>query len=189
MTVDQIELFGRALPLAPSLSVRRPCVACGLAYARGRDALHHLCPLCAEDPARTEAHARAAIAAIDRQLDALSQAEADRVAALPEAVNDRWARAMHAYDAATRAADVARVRRWPEATPLPTMAAHAERAQASLQAVVAKISRTEATVPELAPCIAAWRAYTQERGRLQNERTRWWSVLDHLDIATGKVPF
>lgn len=189
MTTDQITMFGRALPLAPSASLRRPCAACGLTYLRAQRADHHLCDHCAADLPATRAHVERMADGVRQQIDALSQAEAARVEALDEDISDRWARAYHAWHSAERQLRAAEVQRWPSDTPLETRAQAVRDARARLEAVEAKLDRTIAAGGPMADAVTAWRSYQHELARLQGELKRWLVAAEQIALATGETPF
>ena len=190
MTTTELAMFGRALPLAPAaMAGRRPCAVCGLAYLRGLDAPHHLCPHCAEQLAATRAHVTQMLAGVERQIDALNAAEALRVAAITDDVSERWERMYHAWHSADAALTRARLQRWPSATPVAERAEAVRAARSRLEAVTGKITRTEAKGDALAPHITAWRAYQRELRRLQAERERWQHAADEVTCAEDGTPF
>lgn len=190
MAVTEIEMFGRVLPLNPLATAgRHPCAVCGLRYLRALDATHHLCPHCAEDLPRTRAHVTAMLAGVERQIDALSEAEAARVAALPDDVGARWERAHYAWQAADRQLAAAQTQRWPSATPLETRAQAVRDARARLEAVNAKLARTEAAGGPMGAAVGAWRGYQRELARLQQELTRWLVAADEVTCCEDGTPF
>lgn len=183
-------LFGRVLPLAPAACAgRRPCVACGLVYLRTLDAAHHLCPHCAADLVATRAHVASMEAAVARQRDAATMAEVARVDALPDEVAERYGAMVAAHAAALGAFERTQRQPWPASMPVATRAAAVQRARARLEAVTAKIARTEARVPDLAPHIAAWRAYHVELRRLADAQARWAAAREHCDLAAGEIEY
>jgi len=186
----ELALFGRVLPINPLATAgRHPCAVCGLRYLRALDAAHHLCPHCAEDLPAARAHAAQMLAGVERQIDAVNQREAARLEAITDETDERWQRARFAWQAADRQLATARTQRWPEGTPVETCVQAVRDARSRLEAVEAKIARTEAQVPELAPHIAAWRAYRSELTRLHGERQRWERAQQEIESAAGGVPF
>jgi uncharacterized Zn finger protein (UPF0148 family) len=154
VTTTKID-FGAPLTLAPSLTVRRPCAACGLTYLRAKDAAHHLCAHCAGDLAATRAHVEQMAAGIREQIGRLNEAEALRVDALDEEISERWGRAYHAWHSADRQLTAAQRQKWPSATPLETRAQAVRDARARLEAVEAKLARTEAAGGPMGAAVAA----------------------------------
>lgn len=186
----ELQLFGRALPANPLATAgRQPCAVCKLRYLRPLDAAHHLCPHCAEDLPRTQAHVATMLAGVERQIDALNQAEAARVEALPDDVSERWARMYHAWHTADVALAKAMTARYAADVPVETRAQVVRDARSRLEAVQAKVERTAAQVPVLAPHIAAWRTFQRELARLQQERARWQIAAQEVEAAAGGVPF
>lgn len=188
MTTVPID-FGAPLILAPALTVRRPCAACGLTYLRRIDANHHLCAHCAGDLPATRAHVERMAQGVREQIARLNQAEALRVDALDEALSDRWARAYHAWHSADRQVKAAQRQTWPSDTPLETRAQAVRDARARLEAVEAKLARTEAAGGPMGAAVAAWRAYQRELRRLQGELERWQRAGDEVTCCADGTPF
>lgn len=189
MTATDVELFGRNLPLAASAAVRRPCVACRLTYRRPLAAEHHLCPECAADLDATRARVIEAMVGIESRLTANEHARHEGENAIPDDLIDRYLAMRDTWELANGALSEARTARYASQVPDAVRAAAVTAARERLEAIEAKIARTEAQVPALAPHIAAWRGYQREQRRLQDERTQWETALNHIDVAAGALPF
>lgn len=185
----ELELFGRQLPLSPSVKpLVRKCIVCGMAYERAKDAAHRLCGNCAEAAPDVKALIEKEIAALTARMDALNERWIAHQANIEDdEVADRWS-ALCANRAITegRVRDAETGRRAGSAGADAAVLTNARR---DLARLTAKIARTRQAGGALADLLAAEEAFLARKAQIWQEIVRAEMALSDVEAVLEPPPF
>lgn len=190
MTLTDLDLFGRQLPLHASVKpMRRSCPVCGLATLRAVDAPHRLCDGCAGDTATAMAIVEAHLVRITRETDAAHEAWTAFLATLDDATALRWNALTQVRDKAR--ADLNRARTARRRTGDDARyQAHLATVEAAWAKVQGKIERTKGDHGNpLTPILEREAAHLAALAQLTRDMQRWEMARSDVEIAAGdEVP-
>lgn len=185
MTISDIELYGRTLPLHPSMK-RERCPVCNLPHARAAGA-PVVCALCLEKKGEAREIIESHLARISAEQRALDEKWAAFLGELDEETADRWTLLDTARARARGKVERALRGRYRERVSGPEIQALIDAARSEYDAVLAKVERTRrAEGNPLAPVLQEEARYRGAIETLQAERMRCDLAL--ADLEDG-LPF
>lgn len=188
--LTDVELFGRTLPLAPSVAtMKRPCTACNLQYIRAVGAAHHCCEHCAAEPEAQRAVVEKELARIDKKGEHLTERWLAYQADFDDATAERWTSLVQARQLAEAKLERAKVGSCPARMTLDEITEAIRTAEQDAARIATKIARTRTEVGNpLADILKNEDVYLHKIGILVRDKNRATLALQHLSIAAGDEP-